>query len=152
MIRMFHLTKVLVLLLVSCGALASVSPQQAARLGQDLTPMGAERAGNSAGTIPPWTGGISEPLAGYNPGEFHPDPYGKDRIKHVVTSRNWQKFEKFLTFGQIAMLQKYPSYSMNIYKSHRSAAGHTPCVMSDMADTALSPSSWKLCVTKMMND
>jgi len=121
-IRMFQITKLLVLMLVSTTALAAVSPQQAARLGKDLTPMGAQRAGNAAGTIPPWTGGISEPLRQYTKGDFHPDPYGKDRIKHVVTSKNLKKFKKFLTSGQIAMLQKYPSYSMNIYKTRRSAA------------------------------
>ena len=45
---------------------------QAARLGQDLTPLGAERAGNAAGTIPAWTGGVQAP-AGYEPGMHHPD-------------------------------------------------------------------------------
>ena len=34
----------------------------------DLTPVGAERAGNEAGTIPPWTGGITQPPASYRPG------------------------------------------------------------------------------------
>jgi len=31
-------------------ALAAVSPQEAARLGKDLTPLGAERAGNADGS------------------------------------------------------------------------------------------------------
>lgn len=51
-------------------ALAKISPEQAARLGGDeLTPMGAERAGNADGTIPPWEGGITELPAGYTAGE-----------------------------------------------------------------------------------
>ena len=33
---------------------AAVSEAEAARLGEDLTPIGAERAGNSDGTIPEW--------------------------------------------------------------------------------------------------
>ncbi|WP_271105201.1 hypothetical protein [Pseudomonas tohonis] len=33
-------------------ALAGVSPEEAARLGQDLTPMGAEMSGNADGSIP----------------------------------------------------------------------------------------------------
>ncbi len=37
---------------------AVVTPEEAARLTTDLTPFGAERAGNDAGTIPEWTGGL----------------------------------------------------------------------------------------------
>ena len=36
---------------------AAVTAEEADRLGRDLTPVGAERAGNAAGTIPAWTGG-----------------------------------------------------------------------------------------------
>ena len=45
-------------------ALAAPTPEQLARLGNELTPVGAERAGNAAGTIPPWTGGLpAKPIA-----------------------------------------------------------------------------------------
>jgi len=37
---------------LSVSAVAGVSESEAARLDGDLTPMGAERAGNAAGTIP----------------------------------------------------------------------------------------------------
>jgi len=36
-------------------AAAKVTPEEAAHLGKDLTPVGAERAGNKEGTIPEWT-------------------------------------------------------------------------------------------------
>ena len=39
---------------VSPLALAEISADQAARLSKDLTPLGAIRAGNEAGTIPAW--------------------------------------------------------------------------------------------------
>ncbi|MGH7290528.1 MAG: hypothetical protein ACREJT_04915 [Myxococcota bacterium] len=45
-----------------------MSTAEAARLDADLTPMGAERAGNAAGTIPAWTGGITAPPSGFVPG------------------------------------------------------------------------------------
>ena len=48
-------------LCVASAAMAKVSPEEAARLGQDLTPMGSEKAGNADGTIPAWDGG-------HNPG------------------------------------------------------------------------------------
>jgi len=40
--------------LTAGAALAAVSPEEASRLGKDLTPMGAEMAGNADGSIPPW--------------------------------------------------------------------------------------------------
>ena len=50
-------------------ATAGITTDQIARLGKDLTPLGAERAGNAEGTIPAWTGGITSPPAGYVRGE-----------------------------------------------------------------------------------
>lgn len=102
--------------------LAKVSQQEANRLGKDLTPMGAERAGNKSGSIPAWTGGISKPLAGYKTGDFHPDPYAGERPKLEINSRNMLKHKAFLTKGQMDLLAKYPSYQINVYPTHRSAA------------------------------
>src|SRR5690606_36235137 len=74
MYRMFGI----VMLAAMAGQVqAKVDPVQAARLGADLTPLGAERAGNAAGTIPAWTGGVTPP-AGYQPGMHHLDPYADD--------------------------------------------------------------------------
>ncbi|MDD3762343.1 MAG: DUF1329 domain-containing protein [Nevskiales bacterium] len=42
---------------VSSMALAKVSADEAARLGKDLTPVGATAAGNADGSIPAWVGG-----------------------------------------------------------------------------------------------
>ncbi|MDX1519140.1 MAG: DUF1329 domain-containing protein, partial [Gammaproteobacteria bacterium] len=44
---------------------AEITADQVARLGNDLTPLGGEKAGNSDGTIPAWNGGITTPPAGY---------------------------------------------------------------------------------------
>jgi hypothetical protein len=105
-------------------AFAGVSPQEAARLGgQELTPMGAERAGNAAGTIPPWTGGITTPPAGYTPEASHPDPYADDKILHTVTAENLAEHEHFLSAGHQALLRAYPeTWQFNIYPTHRSAS------------------------------
>ena len=58
---------------------AEVAAVEADELRTTLTPIGAERAGNAAGTIPPWTGGITRPPADYEPGQRHPDPFPDDR-------------------------------------------------------------------------
>jgi hypothetical protein len=76
------------LALAPAGLTAGVTPEQADRLGKDLTPTGAERAGNAAGTIPAWAGGITEVPAGYKPGMHHPDPYAADAVQFTITKDN----------------------------------------------------------------
>ncbi len=122
MIKPFSLCIAVLAMAVQGTALAKVTPQEAARLGKTLTPMGAEKAGNKAGTIPKWTGGITQPIAGYEEGEFHFDPYKNDKIQLVIDSTNWKEHQQHLTAGQIAMLETHPSYSINVYQTHRSAA------------------------------
>jgi len=61
-------------------------------LAQSLTPMGAEKAGNAAGTIPAWDGGITKPVAGYQPGQYYPDPYASDRSTVTITGANADQY------------------------------------------------------------
>jgi len=44
---------------IAAPAAAELSAADVAKLGTTLTPMGAEKAGNAAGTIPAWDGGIT---------------------------------------------------------------------------------------------
>jgi hypothetical protein len=69
-------------------AYAGAKPDQINRLSEDLTPMGSERAGNADGTIPAWTGGITEPPAGYSPGDHHPTPWPDDKPQFRITGAN----------------------------------------------------------------
>ena len=48
-------------LLSAVVAQAKVGADKAAQLGNSLTPMGSEKAGNAAGTIPAWDGGSWSP-------------------------------------------------------------------------------------------
>src|SRR5262245_46724192 len=82
-------------------ARAAVSDAEAARLGQDLTPLGAEKAGNADGSIPAWTGGITTPPAGYKPGDHHPDPFANDQPLYTITAANLGQHESKLTPGQL---------------------------------------------------
>ncbi len=98
-------------------------PDQIDRLSDDLTPMGSVRAGNEAGTIPAWTGGITEPPAGYQPGDHHPDPFAEDDILFTIDGNNYQEYSEQLSVGQIAMFERYPdTYRMPVYKTRRSAS------------------------------
>lgn len=111
-------------LLASAGlARAELTPAELAKLGSTLTPLGAEAAGNAAGTIPAWTGGLKTPPAqGYKPGVNYPDPYAGDKPLFTITPANAEQYKAHLTPGQLAMLHKYPDYKLVVYPSHRSAA------------------------------
>lgn len=112
----------LVLAAAPATSWAKVTPQEAARLGKDLTPVGAERAGNADGTIPPWEGGITTPPAGYKPGDHHPDPYAADAVLFTITAANMDQYADKLTAGHKAMLKTYDTFSMKVYPTHRSAS------------------------------
>ena len=106
---MFHtsrLTKTTLALFLSLAAgstLAAITPQQAEQLKTTLTPLGAERAGNAAGTIPAWAGGITQAPAGYKPGQHHPDPYTADKPQFTITKANLEQYKAHLSPGQIAL-------------------------------------------------
>ena len=86
----------LLLTALAFQAQAKVDASQAARLGQELTPLGGERAGNASGTIPAWTGGLATPPANYQPGMHHPDPYADDKLLYRVDSQNLAQYEQQL--------------------------------------------------------
>ncbi len=101
---------------------AELSADDVARLGKDLTPLGAERAGNADGTIPEWTGGITKPPAGYKLGDHHPDPYGGDKPLYVIDQSNLDQYRDKLSTGHQRMLELYPSFKLNVYPTRRSAS------------------------------
>jgi hypothetical protein len=114
-------------ILMAAGAAGTASGADAGRLGSDLTPMGAEKAGNAAGTIPVWSGGIKSAAEagapGFKPGGHHPDPYASDKPLYKIDSSNMSKYAASLTAGSKALLNAYKgSYFINVYPSHRSAA------------------------------
>ncbi|MBD2836676.1 DUF1329 domain-containing protein [Pseudomonas sp. JM0905a] len=111
------------LALSASSALASVSAQDAAKLGTSLTPFGAEKAGNAAGTIPAWTGGITQAPAGYKSGQHHPDPFPEDKPLFTITKANLDQYKANLTPGQIALFNAYPnSFQMPVYQTRRSGS------------------------------
>tara|TARA_R110000868_G_scaffold124021_4_gene328038 strand:- start:9205 stop:10548 length:1344 start_codon:yes stop_codon:yes gene_type:complete len=113
-----------ILLLATCAlqAHAKVDSAQAARLGQDLTPLGGERAGNAAGTIPAWNGGLAQPPANYQPGMHHPDPFSSDPVLYQVNSQNLAQYQALLPAGLQALLEKNPEYFLRVFPTRRSAA------------------------------
>ena len=114
---------ILALFLSATAVQAKVSAEEAEKLKGELTPLGSIRAGNEEGTIPPWTGGITEPPPDYKPGMHHPDPFADDKILFTITAKNVDQYKDNLSPGQIAMLKRYPdTWWMNVYPSRRSTS------------------------------
>lgn len=114
---------VLGLTVLATAAFAAVTAEEAARLKTDLTPFGAERAGNKDGTIPAWTGGHTTPLPGFKNGGRRGDPFASEKPLYSITAANMAQHAEKLTEGTQALLKKYPqTFRVDVYKTHRTAA------------------------------
>lgn len=116
-----HLLAAAIAATVAMPAFAAVSADEAAKLGKSLTPMGAEQAGNAAGTIPAWTGGLTTAGAGFKTGNHYKDPYN-DKPLFTITAANADKYKDSLTPGQMAMLKKYADWKLVVYPTRRSSS------------------------------
>ncbi|RDE24997.1 DUF1329 domain-containing protein [Motiliproteus coralliicola] len=116
-VRKLATAVVATLAMASGSAMAAVSAEEAARLGADLTPIGAEKAGNADGSIPAWNGGMTESVT---QGE---NPFADEQPLYVITNANKDQYKDLLTPGQIALFERYPeTYRMPVYQSRRTAA------------------------------
>lgn len=118
-----HITVTAVLAsMVATPAMAKISPAEASKLGNQLTPVGAIKAGNKEGTIPEWAGGITKAPKGFKSGQHHPDPYANDKVKFKITSKNYKQYKDKLSAGHVRLFELYPNkFSMNVYQTRRSA-------------------------------
>lgn len=114
-------TLALALLFALLSPIPTYAGGDSSRLDKDLTPVGAERAGNSDGTIPAWDGGLHEP-GSRRAGEHYRDPFAEDPVLFTIDHSNYADHAEHLTPGQIAFLKRYPGYAMRIYPTRRSAA------------------------------
>ncbi|WP_411887238.1 DUF1329 domain-containing protein [Hydrocarboniphaga effusa] len=98
-------------------ASAKVGPDEAGKLGKDLTPVGAEKAGNADGSIPAWE---PAPKHGNLSGEFpHDEKIDAEKPKFTINKGNLAQYEAKLTEGHKFLLKTYDSYKMNVYPTHR---------------------------------
>jgi hypothetical protein len=101
---------------------AAVTAAEAENLKTTLTPLGAERAGNPAGTIPTWDGGYTAPNPLYKQGDPRPDPFPADRPVLTITAANVTEHADKLPEGAKALFAKFPGYRMDVYPTRRTAA------------------------------
>ena len=110
--------------LVTGAALAAVSADEAARLGKDLTPWGAEVAASKDGSIPAYTGGLRTPPPGFNPnggGKRWIDPYAAEKPIVSINAQNMAEHDDRLVGSVKEMFKRYPkTFRIDVYPTHRS--------------------------------
>ncbi len=98
------------------SVMAAVSSTEAAKLGQELTYIGAEKGANADGSIPAWDGGLTNFTDGQN-------PFSGDQPLFTITAQNLDQYKDKLSAGQIKMFEKYPdTYQMPVYPTRRTAS------------------------------
>jgi len=96
---------------------AKADAAEAAKLGKELTPVGAEKAANKENTIPEWKPHVRE---GALKGEFpHDADIDGEKPLFTITKANMGQYAAKLSEGHKKLLSSYDSYKMNVYPSHR---------------------------------
>lgn len=108
---------------LATAAMARTARAQAADpalLTSTLTPMGAIRAGNADGSIPPWTGGlVSPPLPTNQPVETR--LFEDEAPLYEVNAGNMAQYADMLSEGTKFQVQNY-GMSLKVFKTHRTSA------------------------------
>ncbi|WP_095148751.1 DUF1329 domain-containing protein [Pseudomonas sp. Irchel s3a18] len=108
---------------LAIDAQALVSSQEAAELGNRLTLVGAEKAGNADGSIPPYSGGLTTAPASFKTGDsMRPDPYAHEKPLLVINGKNVDQYKGLLTATTVELARRYPGYRIDVYQTHRTAA------------------------------
>ena len=110
--------------LVFCAAgtaHAKATAEEIAKLGNQLTCVGAEKAGTPAGVAEysgKWLGAAPGMIT--EPGKHPIDPYAGEKPLFTITAQNVAQYADKLSDGQKAMFKKFPNtYKMHVYPSHR---------------------------------
>lgn len=111
-------------MLLSAGlAQAAATPEEIARLGNELTCVGAEKAGNADGSITAWTGkwlGTPDHMEAPTPGQHPVDPYPEDKPLFTITAANMAEHAERLSAGQKALFETYPdTFTIPVYETRR---------------------------------
>ncbi|MBR0565625.1 DUF1329 domain-containing protein [Azoarcus sp. L1K30] len=117
--KMFALT--IAMGLAATSACAAVSADEAAKLGQSLTPLGGDKAANADGSIPAWTG--KAPAASAEKvGDLPKVLFPGEKPVVSINAKNMAQYKDKLTEGTMALMTRYPdSFRIDVYPTHRTA-------------------------------
>ncbi|WP_175650616.1 DUF1329 domain-containing protein [Pseudomonas sp. Marseille-P9899] len=89
-------------------------------LAEELTPFGAIKGANADGSIPAYTGGLTQPPAGYTGNGNYIDPYAADKPLYSITKQNLAQYADSLTPGTRFLFERFPDYRIDVYPTRRS--------------------------------
>ena len=108
-------------LIAAATLIIGLTPAAFGQLAANLTPWGAEKSGNAAGSIPAYTGGVKAPANFKSGDKERPDPFAADKPLYTITAANMAQYAAQLTPGTQAMLKQYPeSFKVVVYPTRRS--------------------------------
>jgi len=85
-----------------------------------LTPVGAETAGNSDDSIPPWLGGLESTPGEFSVEEGYRDPFPGDRVLFYIDRQNISQYRAKLSDGLAALVERNKDFRIPVYRSRRS--------------------------------
>lgn len=93
-------------------------PVMAATLGKDLTPVGAERAANTDGSIPAWH---ADELSDQQHQEWMQRIAAESPL-YTITAENMMQYQQWLAPGLRKLFELHPdSFQIPVYQTHRTA-------------------------------
>jgi hypothetical protein len=96
---------------------AAVSSEEAKALGTTLTEFGAIKAANADGSIPAYQGGLMAIPAAQRPAYLA--AMAAEKPLFSVNAGNMARYAALLSEGTKALMQKYPSFRLDVYSSQR---------------------------------
>jgi hypothetical protein len=106
-------------LVSSMTVTAAVSPQEAAKLGTELTEFGAVKAASADGSIPAYTGGQAVlPGMDARNGKYV-DPFADEKPLYRITAANMDQYGDKLSDGLKQLLKNQKDYYIDVYPTHR---------------------------------
>ena len=93
-----------------------------------LTPVGAIAAGSTDGRIPPWTGGLQEPPAGWSPALGYRDPFATDAPLASIGRAELPAFRHELPDGLAMLIERVPQMRLRLFATRRTACHPTDIV------------------------
>lgn len=109
---------------LSLALMAAAAPTcfaaDAAKLGTDLTPSGAEKAASKDGAIPAWPGNEAQ-QSGWTYGKYRGEAwkFKGDKPLMSIDASNVDKYADKLSPGQVAVIKQVKGYRMDVYPTHR---------------------------------
>lgn len=116
--NMISIALATVLLGVGTGQ-AAVTAEQAAALNSTLTPLGGERAGNADGSIPEWVPNPTINASSDMVGDIPANVFADEQPLLQISAANMAEHAERLSDGTKALLNKFPSFRIDVYPTHR---------------------------------